>query len=328
MSNDYLVYYNKADGETYVNCFDPLCDHTECAVQNGFAIEDTLFINDRFYYVSYRAQIYSYAFDGSDVQLELDLFDEMGSSWRNKISYENYIYIMYLTADEEYHLLRYDTKAKKIEDLTAKTGNFILPYFFYNGEIYGCDSDGIYIKTDLELSYTKEIDPFFARASYEIAQNSYLIGLSRDKEGKDNDGFTSYIGIQTYDMKTGTETLISNEMIGKEVSALLYADENYYYFLADDQIYIGKSRSNHDMYNNYGGKIYRVNRDGTNCICIYDNKSMTFNSMIVYEDTVIVSASEIGVHGGIAQTWASGMYIGEINEDGTIDSLEWVEVIA
>ena len=92
----------------------------------------------------------------------------------------------------------------------------------------------------------------------------------------------------------------------------------------------GKSKSQNDVHNNYGGKLYRVNHDGSDCICIYDNPAMYFydNSIMIYEDTILIYASECGMKNGYAQIWAEGVYIGTINEDGTIDSLEWVEVIA
>ena len=43
----------------------------------------------------------------------------------------------------------------------------------------------------------------------------------------------------------------------------------------------------------------------------------------------VMLGHEIGEALGVsAQSWNESIYIGEINEDGTMDSLEWVEVIA
>ena len=326
---EYTVYYSKADGEIYVNCFDPLCDHTSCsATSHGIGGSQQFFIDNRIYELSPWGEILSYNFDGTDKVIELDLEYEfrsgLPSPWgANHIAYGQYIFIERMMENEELHTFRYDTKNKLLEDLTEKTGFYIMPMFAYNGEIYGQTRDGLYIKTDISLSYVKETENYYEDGLYTLSSGSCFIGIARNKEDS-----ASSLGIQIFDIQTGIKTVITNETIGHTVQTILYADENYYYFLANAPVYIGKSRSKNDIYNLSGGKIYRVNRDGTNCICIYDNKGMTFNSMIVYEDTVIVSASEIGVHGGIAQTWANGMYIGEINEDGTIDSLEWVEVIA
>ncbi|MBQ8496831.1 MAG: hypothetical protein IJ489_05165 [Clostridia bacterium] len=130
-------------------------------------------------------------------------------------------------------------------------------------------------------------------------------------------------------MKTNEKTLIPTDTIGHEVFRVIYADENYFYFLANEWFLIGKN-GNHDLYNQSSGKIYRINRDGTNCICIFEDQNIDFQKspIAIYEDTVLVYAREIGMINGIAQTWNTGIYIGTINEDGTIDSLEWVEVIA
>lgn len=326
----YLSYYSKADGEVYINCFDPLCEHSDCSAVTGIS-DNTFFIDNRFYEIYPFGQIVSYYFDGTDKRVDLDLgfVYQKGKPmpWGSgTFAYDQYIFIEQMMENEEKHSMRYDTKTKTIEDLTEKNGNFIEVLFAYNGELYGWSADGRFIKTDLEVSYVEETEYVYEGALYNLIYDNYFIGVARGENT--NEGYSSYTGILTYDMKSGKKTLISNEILGKEVSAVVYADENYYYFLADDPIYLGKSRSDNDMYNNYGGKIYRVNRDGTNCICIYDNIGMTFNSMIIYEDTVIVSASEIGVHGGVAQTWADGVYIGTIKDDGTIDKLEWVEVIA
>ena len=322
IGGEHTVYYSKADGEIYVNCFDPLCEHRNCSSTRAIGGMDQFFINNRFYNLDPFGQMISYNFDGTDMKVELDL-EQMDPWGVYSIAYDKYIFSVRVMENEEYHVFRYDTEKKIFEDLTEKTGNCILPIFAYNGEIYGQTTNGLPIKTDLSLSYVKETENYFADGVYTLSAGSCFIGIARNKEDS-----SSSLGIHIFDIQTGIKSVITNETIGHAVQTILYADENYYYFLANEPLYIGKSRSDNDIYNWCGGKIYRVNRDGTNCICIYDNKGMTFNSMIVYEDIVIVSASEIGVHGGIAQTWASGMYIGEINEDGTIDSLEWVEVIA
>ena len=322
IGGNHTVYYSKADGEVYVNCFDPLCEHRNCSATKAMGGMDQFFINNRFYKLSPSGEIISYNFDGTDMIVELDL--ALTDPWgAYNIAYDKYIFSVRIMENEEYHVFRYDTEKKIFEDLTEKTGICILPIFAYNGEIYGQTTNGLPIKTDLSLSYIEGTENYSADGVYTLSSGSCFIGIARNKEDS-----SSSLGIQIFDIKTGIKTIITNETIGHTVQTILYVDENYYYFLANEPIYIGKSRSNNDLYNWCGGKIYRVNRDGTDCVCIYDNKGKEFDSMIVYEDTVIVSASEIGVHGGIAQTWASGMYIGEINEDGTIDSLEWVEVIA
>ena len=155
----YVFYYSKADGKAYVYCFDPLCDHSNgtCFADPDaagspfvFLLSKTFFINNRFYAVSGNGQIFSYAFDGSDLKIEYE--DETCTPenmnhylWSQIYSaYDKYIYIpTNLDENEKYNVLRFNTETKEMENLTEKTGNFMHPIFFYNGEIYGGDIRGL-----------------------------------------------------------------------------------------------------------------------------------------------------------------------------------------
>ena len=68
----YLSYYSKADGEVYINCFDPLCEHSDCSAVTGFS-DNTFFIDNRFYEIYPFGQIVSYYFDGTDKRVDIDL---------------------------------------------------------------------------------------------------------------------------------------------------------------------------------------------------------------------------------------------------------------
>ncbi|MBE6666538.1 MAG: hypothetical protein E7603_10070, partial [Ruminococcaceae bacterium] len=173
----YVFYYSKADGKAYVYCFDPLCDHSggKCLAQPkdfehipNFELRNTFFINGRFYTASQYGQIYSFSFDGSDLKIEYgeDYFpieDRYEKQFRwspNFCVYDKYIYIP-MNADENGnpHTLRFNTETKEMEDLTEKTGNDILIYFFYNGELYGRDMQlRIWVKADLELKEIESIE--------------------------------------------------------------------------------------------------------------------------------------------------------------------------
>ena len=51
LAGEYTVYYSKADGEIYVNCFDPLCEHKECSA-SGTLISKMVYCNGRFYTIN------------------------------------------------------------------------------------------------------------------------------------------------------------------------------------------------------------------------------------------------------------------------------------
>ena len=331
-SSDYLVYYSKADGEIYVNCFDPLCDHYGCSAVGFVSVGSSqFFIGERFYELNPMGEILSFSFDGTDKRPEFDADygDYEGTApWsRNRLAYDRYIYIDFLTENEEYHTLRYDTETQTMEDLTEKTGNYILALYAYNGEIYGRDANGLAIKTDLALSYTEEVYEVFGTGGYNLSIGSCMVGVAKG-ENAETGRMTESLGIQIYDMETEEYVLFSNEQIGHTVSQVLFADENYYYFFAKESVYIGVSHQKTDVYNYTGGKIYRMKHDGTDCVCIYENPNLRITDMYIYENTVFASACRLDVHAGIAQTWDYSVYIGTMDENGMIGSLAWVEVIS
>lgn len=331
-SSDYLVYYSKADGEIYVNCFDPLCDHYGCSgVGSVFLGSGQFFIGDRFYEISPLGEIESFSFDGTDRRKEFDAGygDYEGAPpWgRNRLAYDRYIYIDFLTENEEYHTLRYDTKTRTMDDMTEKTGNYILPLYAYDGEIYGRDANGLAIKTDRSLSYVKEVYEVFDTGGYRLSFGSQMVGVARGKNAETG-RMTESLGIQIYDMKTGEYTLITNEAIGHTVSNVVFADENYYYFFASESVYIGISHQKTPVYNRTGGKIYRIKHDGTDCACIYENPNLRITDIYIYENIVFAGACRLGVYADIAQTWDDSVYLGTMDEDGMIESLAWAEVIS
>lgn len=331
-----LVYYSKADGETYVNCFDPLCDHKDCAVTKfGIDARYCTTYNNRFYHFDKLVgAIYSFSFDGSDVKKEYQMFEQVinGTSPFKKLnSYDCYWFIAYVHEDGSLHCLRFNMATGEIVDLTEQTGNYLAPAFFYNGEMYGTIDDGTIKKADLSLTKIEDTDIVF-KDNFLFTQTignqffGYIKEWTEDEFGNQK---LIYKGIYTYNIETGEETFISSETIGKNVVYPLYADENYVYFTSDDEpTYIGKNRYQRDVYNK--GKIWRINRDGTNCICVFDNPNINIYDnypLMIYQNKIFIYASEVGMAGGIAQSWNEGMYIGTIQADGTIDKLEYIEVI-
>ena len=331
-----LSYYSKADGEFYYNCYDPLCDHTECPLQFTMLPGKMAYYNNRFYsFDEHSGTIESLSFDGTDRRIECQILEDRITNglipFGTPVAYGKYWYILYLHEDGSYHALRFDMETCELVDLTEQTGNYVPPAFFYNGKIYG-RKNGIMMRADLDLKEVEEIDiRFKANFKYTHIVGSVLIGyIFEYKVQGDSIADYEYIypGIYTYDFETGEETFIPSEVIGKNVAYILHADENYIYFTSDDKgEYIGQNRSGRDYYNS--GTIYRVNRDGTNCICVFKDSSRLIYTrfpILVYEDKVFVYSAEIGVVGSIAQTWNEGRYIGTIQADGTIDQLEYIEI--
>ena len=348
ISPNYTFYYSKADGKAYVYCFDPLCDHggEKCLANPNanqehifsFDLANTFFINNRFYTATSYGQIYSFAFDGSDLKIEYSaeeeyIFGEINYYlWSiNFRAYDKYIYIR-MEKDENGnpHTLRFNTETKEMEDLTAKTGNYIAPVFFYNEEIYGRDSRNLWIKTDLNL---KEIETIEAQPTTDQFYGSVFFNNAYDDLQNYNN--RKVIGIQAHDMKTGETTRFSNEMLGLEADTynVVAVDENYVYFYQSKKIllgtYIDHKGKEREQYKYNDGKLYRVKHDGTECACIYDNPEFEFDSKeaVIFGDRIIIKGVYMGVRDGVVTSWDSGMKVGTIGEDGKIEKFENIELV-
>ena len=326
--SDRLAYYSKADGAAYIFCFDPLCDHQtgDCLSTPGMFRSVYCQYNNRFYQSNIRYLI-SFSFDGTDrKEIYLDGIEE-GTRYESIWAYEKYIFIDALMPDGEHHLLRYEIDSHITRDLTEETGRYITPHYFYDGMIYSSifyideenieNSDIIYCKTDLILQNLEEIAEY---PTGTITEGQSLISIY---DGK----------IKIYDFATDAYTIIPIEMPDVEAELLAFADEYYLYFFDNSSPEIGTTINYKGeevpFYNGYGGKLWRVKRDGTDLKCIYDNINFAFNNDIyIFEDTILVYGSQVGVRDdGYAYSWGTGVYIGSIDENGMIDKLEWLEII-
>ncbi len=329
-----LYYYSKVDGESYIYCFDPLCNHSNC-VAKRFSMSTLHYCNDRFYSID-DEKIYSFAFDGSDLRLEWDLAEHTEikvGKWSNMLAYDRYIFLVSTLTNGDRHILRYNTTTQTMMDLTQETGNYIHYEFIYNGELYGKKADySGYVKSDWNLSNIQPVssaiaDIFAGGFSVQLTSEGSFIGVLNEKN---TSGKNVSFGIQSFDMITGQKILITNADLGHEVSSVIYADNMYFYFLAKEPVVVGESKSGMSISNSYGGKIYRVKRDGTDCRCIYDQSKMKFyaKGIIVYDNDVILYASKYSIVNGSVLSISEGYYIGHFDHNGNIVDLKWLSAIA
>ena len=329
-----VYYYSKADGNAYVYCFDPLCEHKDgyCMANSStakapFIFENTFFINNRFYYHTGFGQIISFSFDGTDKKIEYDgeyeEFEIPGNFWGHCMSADHYIYIdLYSCASEDgkAHTLRFNVETGEMEDLTEKTGNYIWPTFLYNGMIYGYDEGIGFLKADLDINSCEEIEKIPYRHS---CLGSCFYNIVCDQDG--------IMKVRVYDMKT--ELTEYYEIPGLENWATtLYVDENYIYFYQDEVIYLGDYWFKNELrpYNKTNnGSIYRINHDGTGLVCIYeeDDFEITGRVAVIAGDKILVEGRNIIVSDNNPEMWDNGLLVGTIGADGKIDDLKPVEVV-
>ena len=326
-----VYYYSKADGNAYVYCFDPLCEHNDeyCMSNPGIDLNSLyiFFINNRFYYPMSRGQIVSFSFDGTDRKIEYDHENDgsLQQIWGHCMAVGPYIYIempSYASEDGIAHTWRFNVETREMEDLTEKTGNYIRPNFFYNGMLYGYGQGIERVKTDIDLTYCEEIETI--PSSYHFS-GSRFFGIS-NSQGHSN--------IRLYDMKT--ETLETYEIDGLDEGGSisnLYADENYFYFYKNEKILIGEVWSRGELkpaYKYNDGSIYRVNHDGTGLVCIYEapeDFTITGKELLIVGDQLLIQSQNTRVRDNVSETWNNGLWAGTIGADGKIDELKPVEVV-
>ena len=331
-------YYSKADGNAYVYCYDPLCDHTKYTClgnpqkdHTGWYFSETVFVNNRFYLIDAYGKIYSFAFDGTDKKLEYDA-GYLARVWRGPIAYGPYIYID-SKAEETPHTLRYNVETKKMEDLTEKTGNYIIPYDFYNGIIYGIGTNEMvdtFFKTDLDLNTVETV----SSAIIPIDQCSGNIGIGvATKERESINDPVKKIGISFYDIETGEQRIVTKEDLGLDYyPVFVAATEEYFYFYNPQSIYIGTAIFNDNVERRVqkmnDGKIYRMNKDGTNIVCVYDNPEYELNrNVVIYDDKIVMQGRYMKVENKETKVWGGPVQVATINPDGTIGEFVGVEVL-
>ena len=334
-------YYSKADGNAYVYCYDPLCDHTKYTclgnpqkAHTGWNFSSTVFVNKRFYLVDIYGKIYSFAFDGTDKKLEYDA-GYLARVWRGPIAYGPYIYID-SKAEETPHTLRYNVETKKMEDLTEKTGNYIYPHYFYNGVIYGVGIYGMvdtFFKADLDLNTVEAV----SSAIIPIDQCSGNIGVGvATKERESINDPVKKIGISFYDIETGEQRIVAKEDLGLDYyPVFVAATEEYLYFCNPESVYLGTviiERSDGSTIEKNAtkgsGKLYRMNKDGTNIVCVYDNPEYELNrNVVIYDDKIVMQGRYMKVENKETKVWGGPVQVATINPDGTIGEFVGVEVL-
>jgi hypothetical protein len=350
----YIVCYSKADKKIYFACYDPLCNHNSRScfadipnAMDSFYFSEVHFISNRFYVLSpLDAKIYSFNFDGTDMRKEYDagysqdmINANKGTIWSlNSLAYKNYIYIDQPVGDDgKPHTLRFDIEKGEMEDLTEQTGNYISHRFIYNGEIYGCGETkiagneviirGAYLKSDFDGRNLTQLD--------DLEYSSYFSGSLFFEKAVGNDD--EYIGIQIFDMKTNEIKIIPKNMLGMAedaIPSIAYVDENYVYYYNSQRFIIGykphpiTGLMTVPVYSREG-KLYRMNHDGTNPVCIFDDSTYSLNGYdcTISDNIIILEAERSGVQDGVAATWDRGYYVGTIGEDGKIAELKLIEFV-
>jgi len=76
------------------------------------------------------------------------------------------------------------------------------------------------------------------------------------------------------------------------------------------------------------GKLYRMNLDGTNIVCVHDNPDYELGrNMIIYGDRVVMQGQYVKLEDGEKKVWGGQLQVAVINEDGTFGEFREVEFV-
>ena len=184
---------------------------------------------------------------------------------------------------------------------------------------------------DLDLS-TIEVDedPFYLSC----AVGNFAIGSVLGEE-VNSLGVHEDIAIEVYNSKTDESWILTAEMLGTDSWAITGMTEEYIYFYEAESIEIGTVIVNQggkdkeiSVKKRNDGKLYRINLDGTNLVCVYDNPDYELNrGMVIFDDKVLMAGQYLKFENGEKKVWGGAIQVATINPDGTIGEFVEVEVL-
>jgi hypothetical protein len=188
------------------------------------------------------------------------------------------------------------------------------------------DENYLFAKSDLDLN-TVELLDYSVKGSYYMG--NFCIGYEVDAKRNE-------IGIAFYNVETGEKTVLTNEELGLGYCPnIYYVTDEYIYFTDWERVFIGTfvmERNNgtvakEDVYSG-NGKFYRMNLDGTNVVCVYENPEYTFSEdMMIIDDKVIMQGQYLKVENGQKIFWGGPLQVATINPDGTFGEFVAAEVL-
>lgn len=335
-----LYYYNKLDGENYVFCFDPICRHNdfrEC-IALKFQMSDSYqpikycAENNRFYALR-SEQLYSFSFDGSDLQLEFSFGEHGGMDEiiympygvRNLNIVGKYVFCLIPDADTGITcLMRYDVETESMEVAYQDTENNISDYLCVGNVVYMAltgTEPGLYC-ADLEFAVVEQVSKNIIDFSNGVYWNDKIYYLQ-----------TKMLINEDQSMKPISEKLICYSFETNAFADVLTIDDStrynllsvtdeYIYFTKQEEQYFGyhvhQFGSDKD-YNNYS-RIYRYDMSTEQMEVVLDDLSCETKQIYFVDDRVLIMGNQCIISEGNAKKTA-GAFCADIDEYGNFVNL-------
>ena len=335
-----MDYYSKATDEIFILCFDPLCEHGIDCLSNKF-YETGLINTQNLDYCKYNQRIYilrgenlfSFAFDGSDLRNEYS-YGESGKTFgRAGMIYLSCNVIQYLSVVGKfvvmYHenpdnglleLAQYDVDSHEMTDLWELLGLNSCGCVGY----VPCE-DKIVFSITREGAYETYIYDLYEKTSTMISNDPiadlglyygdciYYYSRANDESGR--------VGsVMKYDMSTGE----TNKLFDTDKSLEIIAVANdYVYFVPMDKKLVYKSDNGEEHYS-YKSQLSRISVDGGDVQLVsafeeYDIRQVFF----LDENRALVACDFMGPPPPAGSE--SRIYLAEIDEKGVFTSIVLLE---
>lgn len=277
-----LMYYDKANGDCRVFCFDPLCSHD---VRSGcFSWKfryltlpslEKIFYEEksRRFYVVRGEKLYSFSENGTDLRLEFSLGDigEWNDVYYSLVSsisymerYDSFLYFYKKDSDDGRRTFcRYDMEKRELETLASGDNLQVMAWYFFDGK-YLCFAalrDGGYdvYRANPDLSDPKKLDNVTVTLCDGVSDGVLMYYM--ETEWNDEEHKNVPIAISTYDVKNCQNKQILPFSDG-EWRKLLFVTDEWLYFSIENHLYLGRYRKSGDVQTEYQ-TIYKIKKDGS-----------------------------------------------------------------
>ncbi|MBQ0125627.1 MAG: hypothetical protein KBS59_04795 [Clostridiales bacterium] len=344
-------YYSKIDGEMYVFCFDPLCDHrSHTCIANMLSNrrEDSVnyYLNNRLYFI-YDNVLYSCSNIATDLRKEFDMSENIemftdnsnaiGSIFSDGIS----LLIELVNSGGRRIWYRYDTSSRKmintqeyidkLIDTEKQEGSFLtaingkIVYNVYNVTWSEMEMYGIVKR----IPTYEEYGTYITDSDFKDIRKTETAFPSQIRQIFNTDDYIIY-----YDIGNGRDLLCSSKDTF-ETTVLIddYPSDWEFIYLRDRSLYymdykIFTTPKGVHTINSCSGEIYRYDLDTGESTCVYKNdEHLSYKIIYLDDDKFMGIIIKDTVYNERSESWDKGFFVikGDVDENGNFVNVRIVD---
>ncbi len=340
-----ISYYNKLTQEIFPFCFDTLCSHDDYnCISYQFSMAELgaqsvryCAFDNRFYALR-GEQLYSFAFDGSDVELEHS-FGEEGDLAADRMAYldggliylqifgKNIYFLARSSESGKRALMCYDAEREKLRTVFYDGGTTVYGYLLCGDALYLSlvgNYAGLYRMASDGTGLTQISAEIHTSIGDGIFDGERLYFVRTTPQYDIEKQYTRYLPemLVAYCPETNTfEDVMRLE--GQKKHRLLAVTEDFLYYTVQEPIVIGSYV--HEIYDvkeeyNEYSRIYRLDKENGEIVTVLDDLRCETNTLYFCEDTVFLTGHVCMISD--TQAWRTkGGFTARMDENGTFIDL-------